>query len=307
VPRIIVYDNLKPAVLKMLHGHARQEQVAFAHFHSVYRFEPLFANPRSGWEKGSVENLVGYTRRNYFVPIPEVGSWDELHQHLRTCAVRDQQRVMSGRTDTIATRLAHEQHWRGPLPAVIPEGGLRREVVVRSTARVHFETNQYSVPSRYAYQRVALQAAPFHVRIIADGQIIAEHPRSYAKHQVIEDWRHYVQALLEKPFAVPFASAVRHGGLPAVWESWRQSLVARRPDGNREFARLLELAATTSLDAVTAAMTLIAPHIDWDATTLRQVMDWAMSASPAMPELPGYPELAVPDIAQYDRLLEVKA
>ncbi len=65
VTRLVVYDNLKPAVLKIHQGHRRLEQEAFRHFHSVYRFEALFASVRAGWEKGSVENLVGYARRTW--------------------------------------------------------------------------------------------------------------------------------------------------------------------------------------------------------------------------------------------------
>jgi transposase len=59
VPRTAVYDNLKAAVLQVLQGHSRREQDVFLHFQSVYRFEALFANVHAGWEKGSVENLVG--------------------------------------------------------------------------------------------------------------------------------------------------------------------------------------------------------------------------------------------------------
>jgi transposase len=71
VPRMAVYDNLKPAVLQVLQGHSRREHDVFLHFQSVYRFEALFANGAAGWEKGSVENLVGYARRNYLVPLED--------------------------------------------------------------------------------------------------------------------------------------------------------------------------------------------------------------------------------------------
>src|SRR5260370_17326120 len=103
-----------------------------------------------------------------------------------------------------------------------------------------------------------LQADPFQVRLYADDALVATHPRSYAKGQVIEDWRHYVRVLLEKPFALPFASAVRHalanGDLPAHWERLRQDLVARRRDGNREFAPILELATLHPLPQVHVAL-----------------------------------------------------
>jgi hypothetical protein len=82
------------------------------------------------------------------------------------------------------------------------------------------------------------------------GQQVADHPRCYLKRQVIEDWRHYAGLLVRKSFAVPWASALRHGALPDGWEQARLELVARRSDGNREFARLLELCLTHPQETV---------------------------------------------------------
>src|SRR5712691_10322039 len=99
VPRLGVYDNLKPAVLQVLQGHSRREHEVFLHFQSVYRFEALFANVHAGWETGSVENLVGYARRNYFVPLPEDINLEAINADLRACCLSDQQRTMARRTD----------------------------------------------------------------------------------------------------------------------------------------------------------------------------------------------------------------
>lgn len=320
MPRSAVYDNLKAAVAQILEGHNRGEHERFLHFRSVYRFEALFANVRSGWEKGSVENLVGYARRTYLVPIPPVQSLAELpalNAVLRERCLEDQQRTMAGQTASIAERLAVEQAYLGPLPDYAPEVGLVREVVVRSTGQVRFEANVYSVPIQYAYRRLVLKADPFDVRLYADDGLVASHPRSYAKGEVIEDWRHYVRVLLEKPFAVPFASAVRHalanGDLPAHWERLRQDLVARRSDGNREFARVLELAARHPLAEVDAALLLAAEHPDWNADTVRHLLAWLTDPSAPVAPLdaaryPAY-QLALPrpDLARYNRLLEVRS
>ncbi len=97
VSRIAVYDNLKPAVLQVLEGHSRREHDVFLHFQSVYRFEALFANVHAGWEKGSVENLVGYARRNYLVPLPEGSDLESINVGLRENCLSDQQRTMAGR------------------------------------------------------------------------------------------------------------------------------------------------------------------------------------------------------------------
>ncbi len=133
----------------------------------------------------------------------------------------------------------------------------------------------------------------------------------------MEDWRHDVRVRLEKPFALPFASAVRHalhnGELPAHWERLRQDLVARRRDGNREFARILELAAVHPLAEVDGALLLAAEHPDWNADTVRHLLAWLKDPSvPVAPLDAGrYPAyqlaLPLPDLERYNRLLEVRA
>lgn len=314
VPKRVVYDNLKPAVAQLLHGHSRQEQHAFRHFHSVYGYEAVFANPHAGWEKGSVENLVGYARRTYLVPLPEATSLEEVNATLRAKCQTDQQRVMAGRVRTIADLLQEEQAQLTPLPAYPVEVGELREVVVRSTARVRFETNDYSAPVRYVGSRLTLKADPFTIRLFAGPELVATHPRSYQRGQIVEDFRHYVPLLLEKPFAVPCASALRQGALPPSWEAYRQRLVREREalglsDGNREFARILHLCLSHSVEAVGAALDLAAGSGRYSAEAVRQLLHWAdapvAEAAPLDPAR--YPEYQVPqprpDLSAYNRLL----
>jgi transposase len=315
VPRSVVYDNLKPAVAQLLRGHSRQEQQAFRHFHSVYGYEAVFANPHAGWEKGSVENLVGYARRTYFVPIPEAESFEELNAVLLSQCQRDQQRAMAGRASAIADLLAEERPQLTPLPTYPVEVGEVREVVARSTGRVRFESNDYSVPTRYVGSRLTLKADPFSVRLfVGADELVATHPRSYLRGQVVEDFRHYVPLLLEKPFAVPFASAVRNGTLPPHWETYRQRLVAERDalglhDGNREFARILHLCLSHSVAEVGAALDLAAASHRYSADAVRQLLQWANEpSSETAPLDPArYPDYQLPqprpDLAAYNRLL----
>jgi hypothetical protein len=173
------------------------------------------------------------------------------------------------------------------------------------------------VPIQYAYRRLVLQADPFQVRLYAEEALVATHPRSYAKGELIEDWRHSVRVLLEKPFALPFASAIRRalasGDLPAHWDGLRQDLVARRRDGNREFARILELAATHPLADVDGALLLATERPDWNADTVRHLLDWLKdSSAPVAPlDAARYPAyqlaLPTPDLERYNRLLEVRS
>ena len=82
VPTRILYDNTKIAVAKILGGEERQRTRAFSELQSHYLFADKFGRPAKGNDKGKVEGLVGYARRNFMVPIPRVISWEELNVHL---------------------------------------------------------------------------------------------------------------------------------------------------------------------------------------------------------------------------------
>ena len=201
----------------------------------------------------------------------------------------------------------------GPLPTHVPDLGPIAEVLVHSTGRVRFQANDYSVPIQYAYQRLTLKADPFRVRVFAGTEVVANHPRCYQKCQVIEDWRHYVPLLLKKSFAVPWASALRHGDLPPSFEAARLDLVAHRADGNREFARLLELCVTHDVQIVETALAQARSQGGWSTDTVRQWLNFASTPQSLAPPLdplqyPAYQSVAsLPDLSAYNRLLEVQS
>ena len=82
VPTRILYDNTKIAVAKILGGEERKRTRAFSELQSYYLFADKFGRPAKGNDKGKVEGLVGYARRNFMVPIPRVSSWEELNTRL---------------------------------------------------------------------------------------------------------------------------------------------------------------------------------------------------------------------------------
>jgi len=86
VPHRLSYDNLTAAVKPLVLGHVREEQRAFIAFRSHYLFDSHFCTPAQGHEKGGVEGSVGFSRRNYLVPMPRVSSFEELNQQLWNAA-----------------------------------------------------------------------------------------------------------------------------------------------------------------------------------------------------------------------------
>ena len=89
VPRRIVYDNTKLAVARILGDGTRPRTQVFSELQSHYLFDARFGRPGQGHDKGKVEGLVGYARRNFFVPVPRCASWDALNACLeRQCNAR---------------------------------------------------------------------------------------------------------------------------------------------------------------------------------------------------------------------------
>ncbi len=94
VPTSILYDNTKLAVARILGDGTRQKTRAFSELQSHYLFAEKFGRPAKGNDKGKVEGLVGYARRNFLVPVARVASWEELNQRLlKACRARRARRL----------------------------------------------------------------------------------------------------------------------------------------------------------------------------------------------------------------------
>jgi transposase len=94
---VLIYDNLTTAVQKILCGKERILQQEYSKFKAFYNFTARFCNPGSGHEKGGVEGLVGYARRNYLVPIPHADSLETLNEQILTQCLAYGEHRISGR------------------------------------------------------------------------------------------------------------------------------------------------------------------------------------------------------------------
>ncbi|MHB8927773.1 MAG: Mu transposase domain-containing protein [Bacillota bacterium] len=141
-----------------MRGHNRQEQAAFQSLRAHYLFDSHFCNPERGNEKGQVESLVGYVRRNALVPVPEVRSRDELNARLRQWCEDEKEHTVSGTEGTVGEHWATEQSMLLPLPPQPFDCARVAFVKVNRYAQVTYETCAYSVPWRYAHQQAVLRA-----------------------------------------------------------------------------------------------------------------------------------------------------
>ena len=124
VPRRIVYDHTTLAVARMLGDGTRQRTQVFCERQSHYVFADRFGRPGKGNDKGTVEGLVGDVRRNFFVPIPRVASWDALNADFAHQCGERRGRRFRRHTETIGERFARAREALLPFPPV-PDDALR--------------------------------------------------------------------------------------------------------------------------------------------------------------------------------------
>jgi transposase len=314
VPHCIWYDNLKPAVKRILEGRNREEQVAFISFRSHYLFESRFCTPRQAHEKGLAEGLVGYSRRNFLVPLPEVDSWEELNHLLwQRCQAEDGRRLR-GEKQTIGELWAAEKPSLLPLPAHPYPCCTLHPVRANRFSLVTFETNRYSVPPEYAQCQLVLKAYVWRVEIVAGDKVIATHPRCYEREQDILDPFHYLPLLMTKPGAFDHAKALREwrASWPEVYARYRQGLEERHGQrrGTQEFIRILELHRTYPPEQVRQAVEWALSYHSYSFDVVQNLLHQLTTArpEPSPLDLSALPELAAiqvprPDLDHFNRLL----
>ncbi len=180
VPARVIFDNAKVAVKEGFGAHARKQE-SYSKLCAHYGFEAVFCNAASGHEKGLVEGLVGWARRNILVPVPHVDSLEELNEMLEVRCTDYEKRQIKGKPDTVGAMFEIEKAALRPLPTYPFETAKSENARVSACCTVRFETNEYSVPAEYVRRYVGIKAYPETVEIYCDGRLIASHPRLWGK------------------------------------------------------------------------------------------------------------------------------
>ena len=157
VPQGILYDNTKLAVAKILGDGRRQRTRAFTELQSHYLFEDRFGRPGKGNDKGKVEGLVGYMRRNFLVPAPSFESFDALNAYLEQRCLERMDAQLRGHTETIGQRMERDLDALLPLPPVAYDACDKQASRVSSLSLVRYRTNNYSVPVAYGHRDVLVK------------------------------------------------------------------------------------------------------------------------------------------------------
>lgn len=320
VPVELWWDNPKTVAIHLFRGRQRTLHPRYAALASHYPFTPKFCLPATATEKPRVENRVFDLQRQWATPVPRVTDLDELNAHLRRCCLAARDRTCGKQVESVGVRFERDRAASLPIPQRPFDACVLQPGCVDKYQTVRFDKNSYSVPRRWAFRPVSVKGYVDRVVVVADGQAIARHPRSYGRREKILDPLHYLVLLEQKPAALDHAPVYRDWQLPAAFAGLRQALETRLgpATGARHYIRVLQLLAGHPVERVERAIELGRTRGGLDAAAItalveRLARDSAVSlddsertrhrSDNALSQ--DRPAVAVPrpDLSQFDRLL----
>jgi len=310
VPRRISYDNSAIAVIEVLKGRERKLTKEFLRLQSHYLFQEHFCLVRRPNEKGHVERLLGFARRNFLVPVPEVDSLEPLNRQLLERCQSDLQHQTRGQPGPKGELLVEDRAVLLPLPKQSFEARRIEPATVNSESLVRFDTNDYSVPVKYAHRKLVVVATVAEVRVVYQDCLVARHPRCWRREQTCFEPIHYLALLERKPGGFDYARPLENWELPACYGLLRRRLEAADSRyGTRSYIRVLRLLERFSLPQLTEAIEYALDIDVIDAESLRTILEHRAERPVALFSLDGRPQLAqvrveTTNVSSYQALLE---
>jgi transposase len=327
----IRYDNLKPAVSRVLFGRSRVESGRWVAFRSHYGFDAFYCRPghEGSHEKGGVEGEGGRFRRTHCVPMPVVDSIEELNALLDQWDDADDRRRIGNRAMSVGHDWAFERELLRPLPAEPFDTALTLTPRVDRYSQVMVRCCQYSVPARFIGHRLRVKLSASTVTVFDRTTVVARHQRAIGKGVKVLDLDHYLEILLRKPGALPGATALAQARARGVFTPAHEAFwtVARKALGDAAGTRALievlllhrHLGQADVLTGITAAVTVGSVSADVVAVEARKAAQRrGVQPPPAgaasrpqqvvslaehrLAELPGA-DRPLPSVGVYDNLL----
>jgi transposase len=244
VPHRIIYDNLSAAVKKTI-GSERQLTERFMALASHYLFEPCFARPGEGHDKGGVEARGKGIRLRHLTPVPRGKTLAEISEVL----MREVKMAFTGEQ-----RFGEERKHLKELPESPFEARKVELVSISSGAAVRVDGATYSVPSRWASLRATAYIGVEDIRLVCREQTVS-YPKERKGAKSIR-YRHYLPELARKPQAVRQVAPELVRELGSVYEKLWEMLTASHgsKEASRALARILGAALEHGEEAVTEAL-----------------------------------------------------
>jgi transposase len=286
LPRVILYDNLRSAVLER-RGEAVRFHPTLLALSAHYRFEPRPVAPARGNEKGRVERAIRYARERFFA----ARRWRDLDdlnaQADAWCRDTSAQRPCpEDPIRSVAEVFAEERAHLIALPANPFPTDEQITVSIGKTPYARFDGNDYSVPHTQVRRVLNLSASLTRVRLLDGATVIAEHPRSYGKGEQIEDPDHLAALVAAKRAARHHRGQDRLAQAAPASQILLQQAAARGtplPRATRHLVELLDAYGAAELEqAIAEALANQVPH----PNAVRQVLERRREQRDRPPPLP---------------------
>lgn len=281
VPRKIMVDNCKTAVLSHQRGAEAVVNPHYAEFASHYGFKVVPCGVRRPNEKGRVENAVGYVKKNFL-------AGRGLEHYSALCwALREWLEVFAnqrchGTTGKIPRQvfLKEERQSLYPLPVMPYDCGVNVPSRSNNQAWVPFETNLYTVPIEYASCQLTLRRHPERVLLYHKGKLIADHPRCYDRRREVFEPGHHRELATQNRHARD-QKVLRHFlHLSPMAEPYYNQLRERRPNCMKHLRRIVALTEVYGEDKVALALEDANEHGAFSCEYVLNILEARASASP---------------------------
>jgi transposase len=313
VPARITYDNSRIAVTKVIQKRGGAFTREFLRLESHYLFAHHFCLVRRPMEKGHTENLVGYGRRNYLVPVPRIDDFEQFNGSLVEACRQDLARQLRGKDGTKAELLEEDRRAMLPLPPRPFEARRVETGQANSLSLVRFDCNDYSVPTQYAHHDVTAVGGIETVRLVVDDRLVAEHVRDWDRENVHYNPVHYLALLERKPGALDFGKPFDDWNLPEPMTVLRRRLEGELGStGRREFIKVLRLLEACTLEELARAVDRALAIGALTVEAIRLLLQDGREEPAKYFRLDGHPHLQghvipPPNLAVYDALRHQEA
>jgi transposase len=299
VPKAIRFDNLSPAVKKILPNGERQLTEEFQNFVLHYGFECEFCNPNSGNEKGHVEAMVKYVRNNFLLPSLHIIELEELNRELWDKAEKDRNRKHYQKESTISDLFKEDKEAFLQLPAKEYECVRYETLKADKYGYIKLDLNLYSTSPRYARSKVLVKISYNTVEILNDEhQLVVSHSRLYGQYRKSMKWQPYLNLMAKRPTALKYTSF--YDQLPDEWKSYFHACtVAEKPEALRLLSTVLK---DHDFSQITKALIVASEHGHPSVEAIKQVFYQHINGRGVRTEIK--PKMVLPDLPEATRGLD---
>ena len=223
VPVSITFDNPSTIVIKIKEHGNRELTNIFVNFKLHYGFNSNFCNPNSGHEKGSVENKVGYLRRNMLVPLPEFKNINEFNKELLDKCSKDMNRIHYKKNKLISDLFKEDILALKILPSPPLDVFKLQKGIADKYGKVKYDKKLYSTAPAFAQREVWLKARANEIEILDDKyNLIQKHKRLYGEQVESMNWIPYLELMTKRPNSFMFTGFFK--GLPQTIQAYFEQL-----------------------------------------------------------------------------------